>query len=470
MKSKEIINDEDRRLNVLEKLALSTGGMFGTFYYMMVQMFLLFFYTDILKVDPMYIAGLFLVARIIDAFITPAFGIFVDKVTTPWGKYKPWIFITSTITAVFGFLTFTDFNLGATEKTVFVTITYFIFSIGASIAAAPTAAIGPVMTKRIDDRISIGVYGYVLVMIGAMTVSVGGLPIVNILGGGNQAKGFSLFMGIAGLIFMLVTIFQMFLLKERYLNTNENKTKTSFKTLANSVIKNKTAVVFLIYVFGVNVSGGLRAAITIHYFKYYFHNEGLMVTLGIVGLVPTFIGAMLSPVFTKKLGIKNNLLINGFISIITLALTIFIPANESGVTAFIVLSVVGSLFSGLSQPAQGTMMPAAIDYAEWKMGINANGFMGSLQGFVQTFATALSGALAAAALSFIGYVPGVEQSDGTIFGLKVLMSIVPAIVTILTLVVWKFDLTEEKQKVIAHDLAERRKAAQEAQEVQAEAL
>ena len=100
------------------------------------------------------------------------------------------------------------------------------------------------------------------------------------------------------------------------------------------------------------------------------------------------------------------------------------------------------------------MLPAAMDYTEWKTGKNINGFMGSLQGFLQTFSTAISGSVAAASLSIIGYVSGAaQQSSTTILGIKILMSIVPAVIMLLTLVVIKFDLTEEKQAEITKELA-----------------
>jgi Na+/melibiose symporter-like transporter len=83
--------------------------------------------------------------------------------------------------------------------------------------------------------------------------------------------------------------------------------------------------------------------------------------------------------------------------------------------------------------------------------------MGSLQGFMQTLAMALAGATAAGALAIIGYVPGVEQSSETIFGLKMLIGALPAFVLLFTASVAWVDITEEKQVQIAKDLAERRK-------------
>ncbi|MFW2499807.1 MFS transporter [Clostridium diolis] len=460
MKSKEITQDENRKLTLVEKILYASGGMFGTFNFQIVQMYLLFFYTDIFKIDPLYIAGLFLVVRVFDAVITPVFGIFVDKVTTPWGKYKPWFLIITLPTALLGFLTFTTVDLGNSGKIVYASVTYFIFSIGMSIAQAPGGAMVPAMTKRLDDRISLGVFNYILVMIGAMVVTIGALPLVNVLGKGDQGKGFSLLMGIVGVIWVLAVILQLAVLKERYVIPKDKETKTSFKEIADSILKNKTAIITLVFNFALNLANGLKSAVMIIYFMYYFHNQGLMVTIGIVGLIPTLLGAVISSPITKKVGVKNILLFNAVFTIITTAVVIFIPASETGVTVFLALAVVGSLVGGIAMPAQGTLMPAAMDYAEWKLGINANAFMGSLQGFMQTLATAVSGAVAAAALSLVGYVPGAEQSSSTIFGLKLLMSIVPAIIFAATLVIWKFDLTEEKQKEMAHDLAERRKEAQ----------
>lgn len=460
MNSKEILQDENRKMTFVEKLVASSGGMVGTFMFQMIQMYLLFFYTDIFKISPAYVAGLFLVTRAFDAIVTPLFGMLIDRVTTPWGKYRPWFIILGIPTAIFGFLSFTAVNLNTTGKLVYATITYFVFSIGIAVAQAPGAAMLPAMTKRLDDRVSLGIYNYVLVMIGAMVVSIGGLPLVNILGKGNQAKGFSMFMGIAAVVTIVIYMLQFLVLKERFVIPNKKENQMSFKDSFNSILKNKAAIVALAFVFALNLSNGIKSAIMIHYFKYYFHNANLVSVLSMVTMIPTFLGAFLSSTVTKRIGVKKNLILSSIITIVTTALTLFIPASSSGWTAFLIFSVVGSLFSGMAMPAQGTLMPAAMDYGEWKTGINCNGFMGALQGFMQTFATAVSGAIAAGGLSIVGYTAGTTPSSATIFGIKVLMSIIPAIFFAVTLVIWKFDLDEETQKEIAHDLAERRRAAE----------
>ncbi|MDF2674800.1 MAG: H+-glucitol symporter [Clostridiales bacterium] len=456
-----VIQDEDRKLKLREKVACVIGGMTGTFHFQMIQMYLLYFYTDVMKINAAYVAGLFLFARVIDAFLAPAFGILVDKITTPWGKYKPWFVILTVPTMIFGWLTFTNVNLSPNGKLIYATVTYLIYSVGGALGQGPGAAMTPAITKRVDERVSIGIWSYVLVMVGAMVVVIGAQPLYKGLGGGNEAKGFSLLMGSAAVIGILISIFQVVTLKERYVvQTSKDEKKPSFVEMFKAVFTNKTAVIVYLFVFANNLANGIRSAVMIHYFKYYFHNDGLMVTMGIVGLVPILIGVMFSSKVTKLIGIKNNVLVSAILNIASMVSIIFVPANSTGVVIFLGVSVIASLFNGFSSPAQSAMMPAAMDYTEWKSGMNVNAFMGSIQGFMQTFATALSGAIAAGALAFVGYVPGVEQSSGTIFGLKVLMSILPAIIISLTLSVAWFDLTEDKQAQITKELAERRKNAE----------
>jgi sugar (glycoside-pentoside-hexuronide) transporter len=456
--SVSLIQEEDRKLTFREKVAAKLSDGIGLIHFQMISMFLLFYYTDVMEISPAFVAGLFLVARIIDAAIVPMFGIFVDKVTTPWGKYVPWFMLLGVPTAIFGWLTFTDFNLSPTGKLIYVSVTYMIYSILVAIAAAPGNAVGPAITKRVDDRISMGQIGYYFVMLAGMFVAIGAQPLYKALGGGNDAKGFSMLMGGIAVVCILASIFQVKSLKERYIvKPKKEEKQPSLKEMFIAVFTNKSAVIIFIFILAINLANGIRSGVLIHYLKYYFHNESLMVMLGIVGLVPSIIGVVLSAPVTKRFGIKANILTCVIVNVMSSASFVFIPPSSTGVSIFIALNAISGFFMGLSTPAQATMMPAAMDYTEWKSKINVNGFMGSLQGFMQTLAMALAGATAAGALAIIGYVPGVEQSSETIFGLKMLIGALPAFVLLFTASVAWFDITEEKQVQIAKDLAERRK-------------
>jgi len=448
---------EDRKLKFGEKIAVNISQGIGTLHFQIIQMFLLFFYTDVMGVSAAYIAGLFLVTRIVDAFLAPILGIVVDRTTTRFGKYRPWMIAYTALLGVFGWLTFTNFDLSHTSKLIYVTITYVIYSVVGAIGGGPSVAIIPAITKRMDERVSLGQIGYFAILIGAIVAQIAIQPLYKVLGGGNDAKGFSLTMGIIAIISVLMAAYQAVKIKERYVvQKQEGEKSASFKQMFIATLTNRTAIIAYLYVLGTNLGMGIRSAVMLHYFKYYFHDEGLVVVVGLISMVPTMVGVMLSSKITKLIGIKANLLIYFIINLVGTAAIIVIPATPSGVNLFMAVSVLIGLFNGFASPAQGTMMPAAMDYTEWKSGLNINAFMGSIQGFLQTLATALSGAIAAGALAFIGYVPGVEQSSSTLFGLKMVMGILPAVAILLTAGIIWFDLTEDKQAQISKELAERR--------------
>jgi sugar (glycoside-pentoside-hexuronide) transporter len=452
--------NEHPKLKLGEKLALVIGNAPNTLHYQIIQVYLLFFYTDFMKISPGFIAGLFLVVRILDAFAAPFFGALMDKLKTPWGKYTPWFVILGVPFAIFGWLTFTVPDLSSTGKLVYAVVTYTVYSIFSSIITIPGNAVVPAVTKRMDERISIGQLSFLFILVGALIVQVGTVPIYKALGGGNDARGFSLFMAAAAVLTILIAIFQWIKVKERHVvEKNKDEKRPSVKQMVTATFTNKAAVIVYVFLFATALSSGIRAGVQIHFYKYFFNNEGLMAIMGIVALIPTLIGVAFSQPIIKRFGLKTTLMAGVIVNLATCPIMLFIPANNTGLIIHIVVTVITCIIGGFGSPAQGAMMPAAIDYTEWKTGLNLNAFMSSFNGFAQTLATALSGAIAAGALSLIGYVPGVEQSSSTLFGLRLIIGVLPAVFGALTICVLWFDLTEDKQVQIAKDLEARRKAA-----------
>lgn len=159
-------------------------------------------------------------------------------------------------------------------------------------------------------------------------------------------------------------------------------------------------------------AGGLSR---LDYLKYYFHNENLMVVIGIISLVPSIIGTLLAGPITKRLGIKATMLSSVIMSVLSSAAIMFVPASSASMAIFLVLRAIDGFTMGISTPAQTTMMPAAMDYTEWKTGMNVNGFMGSIQGVMKTIATAIAGALTAGHWLGLGMYQEVEGETDNLY-------------------------------------------------------
>ncbi|HHV11566.1 MAG TPA: H+-glucitol symporter [Clostridiales bacterium] len=446
----------DRKIPLLEKIIYSSGGGISTFYYMMVQLWLLYFYTDIMKLDATYVGVMFVVVRALGAAITPVVGVALDRRSTRWGKYRPWSLIFGLGLTVSGFLTFIPVDLGAAGRTVYATVTYVILSIFMSVGSAPGMGLTSSMTKRQDDRMTMNIMGFVWILILSVVAQVGSQPIIRIFGKGDEGAGFRWFMLIVMGIFAVWYLLIFKSVKERFTLQSKEQERFSLRLVVESLTKNKYALITVTYIFALTLTTSMRSTVGIYYYKYYFNDAGMLSLIGGITILPTLLGSLLCPLANKLMGLKRNLVLAVGVNIAASIAMFFVPATDSGKTAFIILSVIGGLFMGIAQPAQGTMMPMAVDYGEWKYKTNSGGFFGALNGFFQTIATAVSGGIVALVLSVVNYVPDVQQTVGTLTGIKVMMSIVPAIVYILGWVVLAWDMTEGRHKKIARELIERR--------------
>ena len=104
------------------------------------------------------------------------------------------------------------------------------------------------------------------------------------------------------------------------------------------------------------------------------------------------------------------------------------------------------------------------DYSEWKFRRRATGLVFSAATFSQKMGCALGAAMTGWVLGWIGYqqpVAGVavQQSDVTLFGLRVMMSLVPAafLVAAAACVVF-YEISQQLATVIEADLKTRRSA------------
>ena len=80
------------------------------------------------------------------------------------------------------------------------------------------------------------------------------------------------------------------------------------------------------------------------------------------------------------------------------------------------------------------MLPDTVDYAQWRLGVRADGAIFSMSSFFQKLAKALGGAGIAAVLALAGYVANVEQSPASLAAIHGLMTLVPAGIMVIMIV------------------------------------
>ena len=104
------------------------------------------------------------------------------------------------------------------------------------------------------------------------------------------------------------------------------------------------------------------------------------------------------------------------------------------------------------------ILAEVVDYGEYSLGTRNESILFSMQTFVVKFAGAFSGFLSGIGLTVIGYKANVEQSVLTENGMRVIMFLIPAILSALCYLIYRkgYKLTPEFNARIKAELNARK--------------
>ena len=476
---------ETGKLSVREKVGYSLGDGAANFIFQTFMLLQLSFYTDTFGLSAAAAATLFLIARLWGAVCDPIFGALADRTHTRWGKFRPWILWTAVPFGVLGYFAFTTPHFGGAGKTIYAYVTYFLLLTVYSANNNPYSALSGVITGNMAQRTSLSSYRFVAVTLATIAIQGFTLPMVSHFGQGDSAKGYQITMGIfsaLAIVFFFVTFFTT---KERIVPHPSQK--TSLRQDLSDLLKNRQWVLmFFVFLF-MFIFLAMRNSILLYYFKYYLNPEsqhaflvnadkillGLLSLLGLTGAntdiagntfsviniisqLAAILGIALSNSLARKYGKRDIFRIWLGVAGIVAVLFAFLPPE--GVTLAFVLSVLFNFSWGVTMPLPWAMMGDVADYSEWKNNRRATGivFAGIVIGL--KVGMAIGGALAGYLLSQYGYVPNVVQSQDAIRGIRLTVSIYPAIAIILCVVLlFIYGINKNIENKMQDELADRRK-------------
>jgi GPH family glycoside/pentoside/hexuronide:cation symporter len=124
------------------------------------------------------------------------------------------------------------------------------------------------------------------------------------------------------------------------------------------------------------------------------------------------------------------------------------------------MNAIGSITGGPLSALLMAMYADTADYAEWKTGRRATGLIFSASIFAQKQGWGLSGGFTLLLMGSLGFVANQVQTPATLHGLVELMSIIPAALGVIALLLLTllYPLSEKRMSAIAADLKVRRAA------------
>ena len=270
----------------------------------------------------------------------------------------------------------------------------------------------------------------------------------------NQAKGYQYTMIIFCSLAVVFFVITFFTTKERV--KPDPKQKTSLKQDIKDLTHNPAwLAIFFLTVF-IFVYLALRGSITLYYFTYYVKRADLFSLFNMLGMGVTLIGILFSKPLAIRFGKRNTFLVCLLLTAVFASVYVFIP--PSSILLIFVFQVLVSLSYAPTIPMLWAMMADVADYGEWKTGRRATGMTFSATTFGLKMGLSLGGALSGWLLAYFGYVAGAEQTEFALKGIRMMMSIIPALpffIGVGVLFLYKIDKRTEIQ--MTEELIERRK-------------
>lgn len=272
----------------------------------------------------------------------------------------------------------------------------------------------------------------------------------------NQKSGYQKSVYLLAAIMVILLLVTYFTTRERLSPPKDQKTNllSDFKDL----MTNKPWVILLMIGFVFVTYNSIKQGITVIYFKRFIHNEALAASYMVVLLVVSMIAALVTTPLANYFG-KRKLFIGVFaFSALVNAMLIF--AGNQDIVLIFVLGTLSEFGAGIMPVLFFAMLGDAADYSEWKNNRRATGLVYSAGTFAMKFGGGVAGAIIGFVLAAYNYDGMNEQTMAeAIPGIKMLMSWIPAIITIPGILALVFyPLNSTKLKTIENDLLQRRQS------------
>lgn len=415
--------------------------------WVLVTSYAMFFFTDIALIPTAYVSLIFLFGRIFDAVNDPLIGILSDRTNTRFGRYRPWMLAGGLLlvpAVILLFWAHPDWSVGA--RTAYSATLYFICVLAATMWDIPYGGLNACITPYSKERAT---FATSRILVSSLASAVGSglfLTLVNYFGEkqGDPNQGWVMAAALLSIIAIPFAFITFFGTKEVIKPPKEQK--LSAKSLITTITKNKPLLILL---FGFFIYGFMnfgRGSATMYYFTYYWNDPSLIsiyfFVLGILSGVAAFAGTFL----LKSFKTKRNLCLFGFaiLAASSIIASILNPLNSTTTIMTIVLWI-GGAANGLVTGMIYAMVPDTVEYGQWKSGVRADGFIYGATSFLMQLGAAIGPAFLGFTIDKAGYVPAVStQNSATLNMINLNMNILPAILSILAILLFRFYKLDDK--------------------------
>ncbi len=483
------------RLTRREKIGYALGDAGANFVFQTLMVFQMTFYSKVFGITVTAASWLFLIGRLFDAFVDPLMGVVADRTQSRWGRFRPWLLWSALPFALVFWAVFTTPQLGPQGKLLYAWVGYLALMTVYTMNNVPYCALNGVMTGDGNERTSLSTYRFFAVMAVGFVVSGLTWPLVEKFGGGDDAKGWSITMGVyaaVSVVFFLITFFSV---KER-VQPDPAQQSSVKQDLADAFSNRPWVVLFLAtlaifimlavrggslplfmqHVVDHNALGRFVSALgfvqhtpgAVVGFQRLLDSVGYLVKpdlsnvqavgfglFSMLGSAVTILGVLASKPLSERFGKRGVFTVClGVTGAATLWL-FFIPGDAIGQQ--LAQGLVWSAAYGPTIPLLWSMIADAADYGEWKNRRRATGFVFAGVVFALKAGLGVGGFIGGQVLAAHGFAAGMETARASLLGIRMTVAVYPAgFIALAVAALLRYPITPELNQQIGRELAERR--------------
>lgn len=438
------------KLSITEKIGFGAGDMAVNIVMITMQLIIAYFYTDIYGLDPADMAVLFIVVRLIDAISDPVMGMITDKCNSKHGHYRPFMLWFAIPFGVAVYLAFITPDVAYSYKLAWAYFSYTLLTLIFTIVTIPYISLIGVITDDPAERLSANGYRFVLVKVAAFLVTIVVPALALYLGDGNMQDGYQPAMGLMGILGSILFLVCFFTTKERIKPVIE---KTKLKQQARLLLKNDQWLLLCAVLIFLMCGFVVRGSVGAYYAKYYLNGGDALISPFLATGVTASILAMIASTWITKFRCKIKLFRYSQILTFILCVAMYFAVGQDDVVLAFVFTFMIWFAADLYMPIFWSSIAEAVDYGHRKTGMRVSGLAFGGISFCQKLGMGVAGGLLGSLLSYFNYQADAEQSEFTLNGLALMVTIIPAVFHLAVgLIMHKYVISNEYYDEIASDL------------------
>lgn len=445
--------EEPRMTSKKEQLGHAIGVLGHDSAYTLWATWMTPFLTDVVMLPAVVLGILLAAGRIWDGVNDLLMGSIVDRTRTKMGRFRPWIMRAGPLFCAVMAASFIVPGNNMTVRIIYACIMYIVVDMVFTAVDIPFWSLPAAMTSNVKERA--GIIGTTQTTSSAISSIVGMvMPFALIyFGGASDAWAYFKVAGIVAVFGAVMYFLSAKMVKEHVVP--DDTEKFSLRLGLKSVFTNKPLLCVQIC----NLIG-LLAMIMRGNFLYFYSRYNLggievMGFLSLIGTVATVVGSLIFIVLSKKMDKRTIMFI--LIGIYIASCMVHYFAGWENMVIIYMCSAVSGACLGAYMVSVMAMMADTIEYGEWKTGQRNEGMITSTRCFITKLAMAVSGIVVAFVIGIFGYTAGAEQTLQVQNAFHNMMTLVCAVVMLLSAIpLFFYTLTEKRHAEIMQELAQRK--------------